>query len=153
MHADVQTDHVHSKSLPDLIAKLLLARQQLLVLFQRLGELRPYTTQARPQLLLQQFCQLLVDYIALGHFEVYQCFEEHASDSAHCRRVKRLGRELYPAILLTTTAALDFNDSYTGEGRALTELDAALSGLGEQLATRIELEDRLITALQWQGTV
>lgn len=149
MSAQPRSDGVHSKSIPDLIAKLLAERQEMLVLLTRLAELKPYRESKRVQPVLQRFCQVLVDYVALGHFEVYQCLDESAAASAHCRRVKALARELYPRIAETTERAIAFNDRYdTAEHcRALDGLCADLSGLGEHLANRIELEDRLIAAI------
>jgi regulator of sigma D len=149
MTAEVQFDPIHSKAMPDLISKLLAERQEMLVLFNRLAELKPYTSCPPVQSLLQRFCQVLMDYIALGHFEVYQCLEDNTRDTERCRRVKRLARELYPRIAGTTQAAVEFNDRYDCEEhcKVLNTLDEDLSRLGEQLAERIELEDRLITTM------
>lgn len=143
-------DPIHSKAMPDLIAKMLAERQEMLVLFNQFVELKPYTSVAAVQPLLPRFCQVLVDYVALGHFEVYQCLEENAGNTEHCRRVKQLAQELYPHIAATTQAALEFNDRYDCEDHCevLDTLCEDLSRLGEQLATRIELEDRLITAIK-----
>lgn len=150
MVAQMQSDPVHSKALPDLIGKLLAERQEILVLLNRLAGLKSYDHEvvAEAQPLLQRFCQVLVDYVALGHFEVYQCFEDHVGDTAHCRLIKRLARELYPRIHETTRVAIDFNDRYDSQEQAWGVLCEDLSRLGEQLATRIELEDRLITAIR-----
>ena len=50
---------------------------------------------------------------------------------------------------MTTEVAVAFNDRYDNEQdcRDLGHLDDDLSGLGEHLADRIELEDRLISAI------
>jgi regulator of sigma D len=150
MMTEAQPDHIHSKATPHLIAKLLLERQEVLVLLQRLVEMKSYNPVVPVQPILQQFCQVLVDYVALGHFEVYQCFENNTKDSEQCRRVKRLAREQYSRIANTTQAALDFNDRYDRKthSQPLDTLYADLSKLGEQVATRIALEDRLIAAMQ-----
>jgi regulator of sigma D len=150
MIATAKSDTIHSKALPDLVAKLLAERQQVLVLFNRLVEMNPFTVIAPVQPLLQQLCQVVVDYVALGHFEVFQSLEDDAEDSEHCRRVKALAREIYPAIADTTTAAIDFNDRYDcgDQCEDLNSLSTDLSLLGEQLATRVELEDRLLAALK-----
>ena len=143
-----QTDPRHSKSMPAMIAKLLAERQEVLVLFNRLVQLKGSAAIAAIQSLLQRFCQALVDYVALGHFEVYQCLADNAGETEHCRRIKRLARELYPRIAGTTQAAIDFSDCYAGRGQGLNNLYEDLSQLGERLATRIDLEDRLIKALR-----
>ena len=97
---------------------------------------------------LQEFCQELVDYLATGHFEIYRRLEEGQE-----RRddIKDLANRIYSAINATTQAAVDFNDMYDlSEGidtDMMLELPQQLSKLGEQLATRIELEDQFIDAL------
>ncbi len=97
---------------------------------------------------LQEFCQELVDYLATGHFEIYQRLEEGSE-----RRDDMIGLadQIYAAITKTTQAAVDFNDMYDiSEGfdtDLLKQLPEQLSRLGQELATRIELEDRFIDTL------
>jgi regulator of sigma D len=155
MTAEVHADPVHSKAVPDLVCKLLTQRQAMLVSFTHLANLKPYTKPAFVRPLLKRFCQRLMDYIALGHFEVYQCIEEVGGDVERCRNVRCLARTLYPDIIRTTKTALAFNDRYEGEEDSVAPeaLGIELSELGEQLADRIELEDRLITAVQASSTL
>ena len=152
MNATISVDPVHSKTLPDLVTKLLAARQESLVLFHKLAALKPFAPAAPAQHLLQRFRQTLVDYLALGPFEVYQALEEQPADSPY-RQARELARRLYAPIARTTQAALDFHDRYDGDlsGPALAELDAELSRLGEQLAVRIALEDRIMAAVRTSG--
>lgn len=152
MNATISADPVHSKTLPDLVTKLLAARQESLVLFHKLAALKPFAPAAPAQHLLQRFRQTLVDYLALGPFEVYQALEEQPADSPY-RQARELARRLYAPIARTTQAALDFHDRYDGDlsGPALAELDAELSRLGEQLAVRIALEDRIMAAVRTSG--
>ena len=97
---------------------------------------------------LQEFCQELVDYLAAGHFEIYRRLEEGEERRDDMRG---LADQIYAAITQTTQAAVDFNDMYDlSEGfspELMDELPRHLSRLGEQLATRIELEDRFIDTL------
>lgn len=151
MATAIEADPIHSKETPALIAKLLAKRQETLVLYNRLAALKSDTEASGIQPLLQKFCQALVDYVALWHFEVSECFERNATDTKCCRRVKQLAREFYPQISATTEAAIGFNDQHEGDqsnDQALEELRAELSQLGECLATRIDLEDRLIAVIQ-----
>jgi regulator of sigma D len=148
MAAEISTDPIHSKAIPDLINKLLQERQDMLVLFNRLAGMKTASAPNGQKPVLEKFCELLVDYIALGHFEVYQCLEDHAGDTEHCQRLKRLARELYPLIAETTQAAIAFNDHYASLAQESDTLYADLSQLGEHLATRIELEDRLISVVK-----
>lgn len=149
MIVEVQSDRVHSKAMPDLISKIVVERQEVLVLFNRLAELKPYTDATQVQPCLQRFCEVLMDYMALGHFEVYQCIEENADSDEHCRQIKQLAQELYPFIAQSTRAAVDFNDRYDCQDhcQVLNDLGEDLSLLGERLADRVELEDKLITAI------
>ena len=141
-------DQVHSKSLPHLINKMIVKRQDVLVLFNRLAALKPYTDATPVQSLLRQFCQDLMDYLALGHFEVYQSIAE-AGDEPKCLSAKTLEHELYPYIANTTCALVAFNDRYDNDDhcKMLTTLGDDLSHLGEDLADRIEWEDRVINTL------
>ncbi len=149
MKAQLRPDRAHSKAIPDLISKLLVQRQEVFVLLNRLAELKPYHEAMSVQLVLQRFCQELMDYVALGHFEFYQCIGENARDTEGCRRVRQLANKLYPNIAKTTQIAVEFNDRYDNEARCkLGTLSDDLSCMGEKLADRIELEDRLIRALQ-----
>ena len=100
-----------------------------------------------PQI-LQEFCQILIDYIATGHFELYQRITE--GDEKRSDMIV-LADTIYPRIERTTQIAVDFNDMYDG-GNAYTDklkstLSVNLSKLGEELATRIELEDKLINTM------
>jgi regulator of sigma D len=149
MNAMATADPVHSKTLPDLVTKLLAARQESLVLFHKLAALKPFTLAEPVQHLLQRFRQTLVDYLALGPFEVYAALEEQPADSPY-RQARELARQLYARIARTTQAALDFHDRYDGDlsSSGLAELDEALSRLGEQLAMRIALEDRIVAAVR-----
>ena len=155
MTAEVHTDPVHSKAVPDLVCKLLTQRQAMLVSFNHLANLKPRTKPTFVRPLLKRFCQRLMDYIALGHFEVYQCIEESGGDVERCRNVRCLARRLYPDIIRTTKTALAFNDRHEGEADSVVPetLGVELSELGEQLADRIELEDRLINAVQASSTL
>lgn len=95
---------------------------------------------------LQAFCQLLIDYIALGHFEIYQRIIE---GKERRRSVIEMAGEVYPGIAKTTDFLVDFNDKYDDFTEEDTEsLDQDLSRVGEVLALRGELEDRLLSSLE-----
>ena len=127
------------------IDKLVAERTEMLALYCRVAGLDPFkeTNQRKPaKELLQEFCQVLVDYIAAGHFSLY---ERIASGTERRREVADLAAQLYPRIANTTESALDFNDKYDAENGEIPEsFDDDLSRLGEEIAARIELEDRLI---------
>lgn len=153
MNATITADPVHSKALPDLATKLLVARQESLVLYHKLAALKSFApvdlVEPVQRRLLQRFQQALVDYLALGPFEVFQALEEQPADSPYLR-ARELARQLYVRIARTTHAALAFHDRYDGDlsDSTLAGLDEELSRLGESLAARIELEDRILAAVR-----
>lgn len=94
---------------------------------------------------LEKFCQLLVDYMSAGHFEVYyalireaEAFADGSAENANA---------LMPQITETTEVAMDFNDRYGDANEVITTLSKGLSTLGETLAARFELEDQLIDTM------
>ncbi len=97
---------------------------------------------------LRRFCQIMVDYTAMGHFEVYQRIME---GKERRRAVQEVAAEVYPAIAETTDFLVDFNDKYDGfdgTGEGADHLAGDLSRLGEVIAVRGEYEDRLLDALK-----
>jgi len=98
--------------------------------------------------LVEEFCQELVDYMATGHFEIYRRIEE-----GNERRddITSLADKIMPRINDTTQIAIAFNDLYDSttniEKNAIEQLPNYLAKLGEELATRIDLEDQFINLL------
>lgn len=127
-----------------LINNMLDERKQLLALLLQLSELDGNDPDESDSELVQDFCQVLVDYIAAGHFGLYQRI---ASGTERRREVVELSKNIYGDIEKSTQAALEFNEKYDSENRNLSSLPQDLSSLGEQLTTRIELEDQLIARL------
>ena len=128
--------------LKDLVAH----RGEMLACFQDLLELRPYDEVEPVIEPLTHFCQLLIDYTADAHFRLYRYLEEGRERR---RAILAVAEEVYPRIMATTDGILDFNDRYGIDEDGLPAIDGLekdLSGLGECLADRIELEDRLIAA-------
>jgi len=121
-------------------------RADMLVQFCRIAGVEPWEdphSADELQTMLQEFCEILVDYLAAGHFGLYQRFidgEERRDE------IRQLAEKLYPQISETTQMALDFNDKYeTKEDKTFdTSFSDDLSKLGQALAIRIELEDQLL---------
>jgi regulator of sigma D len=129
-----------------MLDKLLAERKEVLALYWQVAGLEPSTANDPVTEHLQEFCEILVDYIAFGHFEVYDRIgrgEERRS------AVIEVAESIYPRILDTTDAAVAFNDKYDESDHTLhlEGLSADLSKLGEDLAARIDLEDQLIDVL------
>jgi regulator of sigma D len=129
-----------------LVAKLLTERDQVLALMCRLSGVPPFDHERPSAVLVTEFCQLLTDYIAATHFGLYQRLEARTERR---RPVLDLAVALCPNIAATTELALEFSDKYcTARAQVdYADLHADLARLGEVLARRIEMEDRLIGAL------
>ena len=126
------------------INNLLHERQQVLVSMCELAELE--SGDVPPDTVihnLRGFNQQLVDYTALGHFEIY----ERIIDGKERRgNIKMVADRVYPSISGTTQVFVEFNDKYDGadEPESLSNLYSDLSSIGEAMAERIESEDVLL---------
>jgi len=94
---------------------------------------------------LRRLCQIMVDYISAGHFEIYDQLIKEGQEFEDQAALEQAG-SLYKAIDQTTEVMLDLNDKYQ-ETDDLTTLANDLSGLGEVLESRFEAEDRMISVL------
>ncbi len=96
---------------------------------------------------LQRFCEILVDYVSAGHFEVYEQLNGEAKAFGDQRGLE-LAKQIYPRIEAITEVALAFNDRCdNGDCRDTASLSAELKRLGQLLHERFELEDCLIEVL------
>lgn len=128
------------------IQELLDERRQLWSLFSALDPQRPASAPDALEARIREFCQVLVDYISLGHFEIYPRLTEVPERRA---RVQTLANTLYPRFAEATDAAIEFNDKYEAlPGSALrTQLVPDLQRLKDALSIRFALEDQLIGAM------
>lgn len=130
----------------DHVLQLLEERQHMLVSYCELAGLDPYVSSKPVEEKLRNFCQKLVDYLATGHFTIYDRIENGKEYRSH---VLDVAREVMPGIEDTTDISVAFNDKYDESDHAL-QLDYLASDmdmLGESLGTRADYEDRLINAL------
>ena len=130
----------------DMIDKLLVERQEMLTLYWHVAGLEPLTPEKPIKTHLQEFCEVLVDYIAFGHFEVYDRIGRRAERR---EAVITVAEQIYPLILEATDVAVAFNDKYDESDHELhlEDLSKDLSQLGEVIASRIELEDQLVAVM------
>ena len=131
----------------ELIAKLQKERQEVLSLYCKFAELKPFSANDTVKNLLTRFSQILVDYVSLGHFGVY---ERVLSGNERRSRVLSVANEIYPEFSATTDVVISFNDKYDNveEIEVFDDLEQDLSVLGENLAKRIDLEDRLCEVMK-----
>ncbi len=96
---------------------------------------------------LQHFCEILVDYVSAGHFEVYEQLTSEAKAFGDQRGLG-LATQIYPRIEAITEVVLAFNDRCDkGDCHNSPSLLDELKHLGQLLHERFELEDCLIEVL------
>ncbi len=125
-----------------LIAELQHERQEVWSLYCHVAELMPFSANQTVRKKLARFSEMLIDYVSLGHFGVCECLFAGADSQDPALSA---AKEIYPALSSTTEVAVSFNDKYENSAATtiLDDLKQDLSALGESLAKRIDLEDRL----------
>lgn len=144
--AEASTEEKHF-STKELIEELLSERQDMLVLFCKVSGRAPFTHEKPIKEELREFCEVLVDYTAFTHFEIYERIVEGKESR---QNVIEIAEKVHPRIVELTNKIVAFNDKYDESDHTLilNHLDNDLAGLGEIIAERIELEDQIINALQ-----
>ena len=132
------------------INELLEERQEVLVGYCELAALDAGGAELEQVLAeLKRFTQMLVDYTALGHFEIYQRIME---GKERRESIKAIANDIYDTIARTTDFFVEFNDKYEGadDQESLIPLQSDLSLVGEAMASRIEKEDKLLREMSNQ---
>lgn len=120
-------------------------RKELLVQYCRLAGLPPFERADKalpPSSEISEFCEILMDYVSAGHFEIY---EKIISDSDDIEKVEAI----FPKFSDSTDTALSFNDKYANlqDEKELQGFDINLAILGQQMEERFSFEDELIKTL------
>lgn len=140
----------HWDSVDKIIDRWLQERQELIILLCAVDGLREFTPQDTPiSIKVQAFCQVLMDYVSAGHFEVYHRLigEAEAFGDSDGERILN---QRYPVIQKSTDIAIQFNDTYeTFQDQKLFRdaLSKDMSQLAEVLEERFAIEDELIELL------
>lgn len=144
--ADISSDERRFGT-KELVDELLTERQDMLVLYCKVTGRAPFTHEKPIQEELKDFCEVLVDYTAFTHFEIYERIVEGKERRQH---VIETAEKVHPRIVELTTNIVAFNDKYDESDHTLilNHLDDDLADLGEVIAERIELEDHIVKALQ-----
>lgn len=129
----------------DTIDRWLKERQDLLVLYCKLTAIKDNGIDEDTQDNLRKFCQITVDYVSAGHFEIYEQLVNEGREFDNKEGLKR-AKAQYQTIDGTTEEILDFNDKYQETDDLSSVLDD-LSRLGETMAVRFEAEDLMIETL------
>ncbi|MFN3712342.1 MAG: Rsd/AlgQ family anti-sigma factor [Alcanivoracaceae bacterium] len=102
---------------------------------------------------VQQFCQLLVDYISAGYFEIYRELAREARYTQH--ENPALIASILRRLEESTDAALTFNDDFDDVDRIVSQqgkLPQRLNELLVKLEERFALEDQLIVSIHQRET-
>lgn len=129
-----------------MVHNMLDERRQLLALLMNISGISGTELEPEDEELLEEFCQVLVDYIASGHFGLY---DRITNGNERRSPVSEIADDIYPEIERSTRLALAFSERYKAENsnKSYAGLAGDLSRLGESLTTRMELEDRLIASM------
>lgn len=132
----------------ELIDRWLKERQDLIVQYCSLSGVTTGDNVAAIRKRLGFLCEILVDYVSAGHFEVYEKLIQEAREFDDGGL--ELASKVYPRIAASTEHALAFNDRFDASELSKEGLETVyskLSDLGEVLEERFELEDLLIESL------
>lgn len=130
----------------NIVDRWLQERQDMLVRYCALSGVTSFDEEDSAQCeQVQQLCQIMMDYVSAGHFEVYDQLMREGKEFDDKNALSQADK-LYSEVEATTDAVLDFNDKYQ-ETDDLSSLPKDLSFVGEQLETRFEAEDGMISVL------
>lgn len=141
MVANIQNNQEHPAQISALVNELIQERRQVWSLYCQVADHKPFANDRDLPTLINEFCQILIDYISLAHFGIYQSLADNESSSD----VVKIAESVYSSIVDTTAAAVSFNDKYVQNciEVSLNNLEKDLSILGENLALRIDAEDKI----------
>ncbi|HEI8869016.1 TPA: sigma D regulator [Serratia odorifera] len=131
----------------ELVDQWLEARKQLLVAYCTLVGIKPNKEKHTPlnEKALENFCHNLVDYLSAGHFHIYDRIIKQVEGAGSPKMA--LATQIYPKLWINTEQVMAFHDRYSDteiDQDLCLEFHQALSDIGEALAARFALEDRLI---------
>ena len=142
-----QSEKASIEPIINLVGQWLEERRLLLAKYGDLANVKPFSAQnTMHRESLREFCQAMVDYLSRVHFEVFEKVNQSQNLFSKEKSNNLLG-DLTKRVELTTDHFLDFNDKYLATDDLAT-LTADLSILGEELAKRFELEDKVIALVR-----
>lgn len=124
-------------------------RHDMLVAFMELQEACDAEPEAVTKARIDQFSELLMDYISAGHFEIYPQLREEAK-AFNDKEALAVAEKLLERLEMSTQLALDFENDFSTPTRCqhyLPRLPAWLERLSKGLTERFALEDQLIGRL------
>ena len=130
----------------EMIERWIEERRELLVKYCELTEVTDFSDpENNYDAELQEFCEIMVDYVSVGHFEVFEQITKEAEIFGNDQGLDK-SPKLIDKIQTTTELILDFNDKYI-TAKDLDALIIDLAALGETFVQRFADEDVLIDLL------
>lgn len=128
-----------------LVDRWLNIRKQLLVSYYNLVGIKPGkgSYMQLNEKALDEFCHNLVDYLSAGHFSIYERIISEMEGTSPLLAAT----QLYPLLEANTLEIMEYYDSSLEnaiDDDNYAEFQQALSDIGEALAARFTLEDKLI---------
>ena len=146
MLENCQSLQQHWGGVSDVIDRWLEERRELLVKYCELSEIKNFDgANSDHGSKLQNFCELMVDYVSVGHFEVFEQLAAEGKAFSDKEGLEK-GAALMEKIQPSTELILDFNDKYI-TAKDLDALIIDLAALGETFVQRFADEDVLIDLL------
>ena len=110
---DNETLQGHWNSVSEMIERWIEERRELLVKYCELTEVTDFSdAENNYDAELQQFCEIMVDYVSVGHFEVFEQITKEAEIFGNDQGLDK-SPKLIDKIQTTTELILDFNDKST----------------------------------------
>lgn len=149
---DNQTLQNHWNGVSELVDRWIEDRRELLAEYCELTEVTDFSDKAHDHdTKLKKFCELMVDYVSVGHFEIFGQLAESAELFDNKAGIEH-SAPLLAKIQLTTDTIVNFNDKYT-TSKDLETLILDLAGLGETFVERFADEDSLIDKLHSENVL
>ncbi len=130
----------------DAAKSLLKARNNTLSLYKQVMSYQPFDENPLLREVLEDLCEQLVDYSGKVHFALLNNVEGNFTDNPE---ILGIANNISRQLVENTQKILDFQDAYNGDviHSDIDQLTNKLSQVGEIIASRITLEDKLINAI------
>lgn len=148
----VKAPSATTQDIKRLLKHWLVIRQQLIIQFNGLCQLRPFESNRNAATLedgVLRFCQTLLDYVAMGQFQIFEQVLSHMEQSD---ATPKIPTDLFTQLKRTALEALAFSDKYAETTLLPYMLEKDLNTIGQQLACRFDLEDALLRYFPMQIT-
>jgi|GEM_PF-2943618 len=125
---------------------LIESRTQALALYNDVMSYQPFDDSSTFREILEDLCELLVDYSGKVHFNLLNNIQdEYDLDES----ILSITADISTQLVDNTQRILDFHDLYNSDVQEshMEKLSQSLSDLGEIIADRIALEDKVISII------